>query len=297
MASPAAAPPAFSLSDLALVLVIIIWGTNYTVAKEALGSFPPMAFAALRFGLAAAAMAVVLHVREGWKPLPRGSLRKLVLLGMVGNTLYQICFVMGLSHTTAANSGMLAAGTPVMTALLGAALGVDRLGRPLAMGLLLAVPGMLLIVGARGPALDASTLEGDLLILGSSVCWAIYTVGIRTIGPELSALRITALTMLTGAPGVVLLGLPSLMDLKLERISAGAWLGVVYSALLALVVAYVVWNRSVQAVGSSRTAIYNSGTPVVAALTAWLLRGERPTPLQAVGALLVVSGVIVSRRR
>ena len=70
-----------------------------------------------------------------------------------------------------------------------------------------------------------------------------------------------------------------------------------YSALIPLVLAYVVWNRSVQAVGSSRTAIYNSGTPLVAALTAWLVRGERPTWMQAVGAVLVISGVLISRRR
>ncbi|HYO53416.1 DMT family transporter [Archangium sp.] len=292
-----AAPRAFSLSDLALIFVVIIWGTNYTVVKEALSTFPPMAFMALRFGLAAAAMAVVLHTREGWKPLPRATLLKLVVLGLLGNPLYQLCFLMGLAHTTAANSGMLASGTPVVTALLGAALGVDRLRRPLAMGLALAVPGMLLIVSARGPELDASTRQGDFLILGASLCWAIYTVGIRSLGTELSALRITALTMITGAPGVVLMGLPSVMDLKLESIGPGAWFGVVYSALIPLVLAYVVWNRSVQAVGSSRTAIYNSGTPVVAALTAWLVRGERPTWTQALGAVLVISGVLISRRR
>ncbi|PTL76957.1 DMT family transporter [Vitiosangium sp. GDMCC 1.1324] len=294
---PSEAPRTVSLSDLALVFVVIIWGTNYTVVKEALGSFPPLAFMALRFALAAVAMAVVLHVREGWKPLPRATLLKLAALGFVGNTIYQVCFVVGLSHTTAANSGLLTSGTPVVTALLGAALGVDRLRRPLVMGLALAVPGMLLILSARGPELDASTRQGDLLILGASLCWALYTVGIRSLGTELSALRVTALTMITGAPGVVLIGLPSVMDMKLESISPGAWSGMVYSALIPLVLAYSVWNRSVQAVGSSRTAIYNSGTPLVAATTAWLVRGEQPTWVQAVGAGLVISGVLVSRRR
>ncbi|MFL5358910.1 DMT family transporter [Archangium sp.] len=294
---PSAAPRALSLSDLALILVVFIWGTNYTVVKEALGTFPPLAFMALRFAVAAVAMAVVLHTREGWKPLPRTTLLKLIGLGFVGNTVYQLCFVLGVSHTTAANSGMLASGTPVVTALLGAALGVDKLRKPLAMGLLLAVPGMLLIVTARGPELDASTRQGDFLILGASLCWALYTVGLRYLGTELSALRVTALSMITGAPGVVLLGLPSVMKLELASIGPSAWFGVVYSALIPLVLAYVVWSRSVQAVGSSRTAIYNSGTPVVAALTAWLVRGERPTWMQAVGAALVITGVLVSRRR
>ena len=291
------APRALSLSDLALLLTVIIWGTNYTVVKEALGSIPPEAFMSLRFALAATAMAGVLHVREGWQPLPRATWLKLVGLGLVGHTLYQYCFVLGVAKTTAANSGLLTSGTPVLTAVLGAALGVDKLRRPILLGLVLAVPGVVLIVSARGPGLDASTREGDLLILGCSLCWALYTVGLRWLGPGLSALRITALSMLTGAPGVVLLGLPSVWELKPETLGPGVWTGMVYSALVPLVLAYFIWSRSVQAVGSSRTALYSSGTPVVAALTAWLVRGERPGVWQAVGAALVIAGVLISRKR
>jgi drug/metabolite transporter (DMT)-like permease len=102
---------------------------------------------------------------------------------------------------------------------------------------------------------------------------------------------------MTGAPGVILLGLPEVLALKDAAIGPGAWAGVVYSALVPLVLAYVVWSRSVQAVGSSRTALYSSGMPVVAALTAWAVRGESPTWVQAVGAGLVITGVLVSRKR
>ncbi|WP_434390233.1 DMT family transporter [Melittangium boletus] len=295
--SPAPAPRAFSSQDLALLLAVLIWGTNYTVVKESLAALPAEAFMALRFALAAVAMAGVLVALEGWKPLPRALWIKLVGLGLVGHTLYQYCFVVGLAHTTAANAALLTSGTPVLTALFGAALGVDRLRRPLVLGLVLAVPGVVLIVSARGPGLDTSTRLGDALVLGCSVCWALYTVGLRWLGPELSALRITALTMLVGAPGVVLLGLPSVVALPLGGTSPGAWAGLVYSALVPLVLAYFIWSRSVQAVGSSRTALYSSGTPVVAALTAWLVRGERPGAWQVVGAGLVLAGVLVSRKR
>jgi drug/metabolite transporter (DMT)-like permease len=288
---------AFSASDFALLAIIFIWGTNYTVVKESLDAIPAPAFMALRFALAAVAMAVVLHVQEGWKPLPRATLFKLVGLGLVGHTVYQVCFVLGVAHTTASNSGMLTAGTPVVIALLGALFGLDRLSRPLLIGLVLAVPGMLLIVSARGGGVGGGPRLGDFLILASSLCWALYTVGIRWVGPGVSALRVTALTMLVGAPGVVAVGLPSVSRLDLGAISLGAWAGVVYSALVPLVLAYVVWGRSVQSVGASRTAIYNSGIPVVAALTAWGVRGEQPTWLQAVGAVLVITGVLVSRRR
>lgn len=295
--SPSATAHGFSGYDLAILAVVVIWGTNYTLVKEALGAFPPLAFMALRFGVATLAMGALLLWFEGWKPLPRGTLWKLVGLGFVGNTLYQLCFMLGLSHTSAANSGMLTAVTPVLVALLSAVLGMEKLSRPVVTGLGLAVTGMLLIVSVRGPEMTAETRLGDLLILGGCACWALYTVGIRAVGPELSALRITAMAMLTGAPGLLLLGASDILRMDTARIGPWAWTGMVYSALGPLVLAYFLWGRLVQAVGSSRTSIYNCGIPVVAALTAWAVRGEQPTWLQAAGAALIVAGVLVSRRR
>ncbi|HZI10306.1 MAG TPA: EamA family transporter [Myxococcus sp.] len=301
MPSPAvstSAAPArvFSASDLAILGVVIVWGTNYTVVKEALGSIPPLAFMSLRFAIAALAMGVLLWAVEGWKPLPRRVFLKLTALGLVGNTVYQLCFILGMAHTTAANAGLLTAVTPILVTALGAVLGVERLRVPVVMGLSLAVVGMVLVVGSRGPSLDAGTRLGDGLILGGCLCWAIYTVGIRSLGTEVSALRITAITMLTGAPGVVLAGVPEVMALEPGSIGFGAWAGVVYSALVPLVLAYFIWGRTVQKVGSSRTALYNTGIPVVAALTAWAVRGEQPTLFQALGAGLILAGVLLSRR-
>lgn len=296
--SLSAAAPArtFTGFDLAILAVVVIWGTNYTVVKEALSTFPPLAFMSLRFGLAAVAMGALLLRVEGWTPLPRATLWKLVGLGLVGNTVYQVCFVVGLSHTSAANSGMLTAVTPVLVAVLGAAFGVERLSRPVVIALVLGVTGMLLIVGVRGPDMTPETRFGDLLILGGSVCWAVYTVGIRTV-TGVSALRVTALTMLTGAPGVVLLGVPAIARMELAPIGPMAWVGLVYSALVPLVLSYFIWSRSVQVVGTNRTALYNTGIPVVAALTAWAVRGEQPAWAQVAGAALIITGVLFARRR
>ena len=60
--------------------------------------------------------------------------------------------------------------------------------------------------------------------------------------------------------------------------------------------AYLIWNRSVQVVGPSRTAIYMCLTPLVAVLAAAVLLGERPRPLQAVGAGFIIAGVVLTRR-
>ncbi|CAM3388868.1 EamA family transporter [Corallococcus sp. ZKHCc1 1396] len=297
--SPAIAAPArlLSASDLAMLAVVVVWGTNYTLVKDALEGMPPRAFMALRFGLAALAMGLVLLAVEGWKPMPWKVFLRLTGLGLVGNTLYQLFFIEGLARTTAANSGMLTAVSPVVTAALGAALGIERLRRPVIAGLSLAVVGMLLVVGARGPNLGPATWLGDLLIVGCSLCWSIYTVGTRTVGTDVSALRITAITMLTGAPGVVLAGATQVIAMDTARVSTSGWVALVYSALVPLVLAYFVWFRSVQQVGTNRTTLYGTGIPVVAALTAWAVRGERPTLLQTLGAALILAGVLISRRK
>lgn len=277
--------------------VVVAWGTNYTVVKEVVGVMPPLAFMSVRFAIASVAMLALLLVVEGWKPLRRGVFLKLAGLGLVGNTVYQLCFVLGVANTTAANSGLLTAATPVMVAALGAALGVERLSRPLVTGLSLAVVGMVLVVAARGPTLGTNTRLGDALILGACACWAIYTVGIRSLGNEVSALQITAVTMLTGAPGVILAGLPEVLALQAGSVHGGAWAGMVYTALVPLVLGYFIWGRTVQQVGSARAALYNTGVPVVAAITAWAVRGERPTPFQALGAAFILGGVVLSRRK
>jgi drug/metabolite transporter (DMT)-like permease len=74
-----------------------------------------------------------------------------------------------------------------------------------------------------------------------------------------------------------------------------AWIGVVYAGLMAIGVAYVLWNRGVRRIGSSRTAAYQNLVPVVALLTAWLWLGEMPTILQIGGAAVVLGGLTLAR--
>jgi drug/metabolite transporter (DMT)-like permease len=226
-----------SASDVAMVLVVCVWGSNYTVVKQSLDAFPPLAFMALRFGLAASAMLLVLLRLEGWPRLPLRTWGALAALGLVGNTAYQLCFILGLARTTAANSGLLTAVTPVLVAALAVAFKLERLTRPLLVGLALALAGMLLVVGSRGPSLSAETRLGDALILGGCLTWALYTVGVKALGAGLTPLQITALTMLTGAPPLLALGAPAVAGMDLGRPSALAWTGVAYSALVPLVVA------------------------------------------------------------
>ena len=137
-------------------------------------------------------------------------------------------------------------------------------------------------------------------MLGSAFCWAAYVLGMRTVKGHISSLRATTLTMITGTPGLILFGLPGLIGMHKSgwgRIGVAAMFGIVYSAALALVTCYLLYNRNVRLIGGVKTTIYGCMIPAVAALVAWPVLGERPTPLQAAGAALIVAGVLVTRRK
>lgn len=288
---------ALTATDAWMLFVVLVWGANFSVVKVALAEFTPLAFTALRFAAASLLLAAVVYAREGSLAPPPGTLLRLVGLGLVGNFVYQLLFIVGLSRTTAANSALLVATTPVLVALLGGLLGVERVTRHVAGGVGLAFAGIVLVLAARGLALSLGTLGGDLMVLGASACWAVYTLGVRSLAERLSPLRLTALTMIAGTPGLVAVGLPELLGGGWPRPSAAAWGGFAYATLFALVAAYLIWNASVRAVGGSRTAVYSTLIPLVAVLVAWPLLGERPAPLQAVGAALIVAGLLLTRRR
>jgi drug/metabolite transporter (DMT)-like permease len=278
-----------------MLLVALIWGVNFSVTKGVFPRFPPLAFTGVRFVLASLLLVPLVRHLEGSEPLPRKVLTRLVVLGVVGNTLYQLGFISGLARTTASNSALILAAMPSIVALLAVALRFEPLRPRVLGGVLVATAGVVLVVAARGAGFGETTLAGDFLTLGAVICWAGYTLGLRLVPPEVSPLRVTMITTVAGAPGLVLAGIPEMVGMDWSAVGWQGWAAMAYATILSLGVAYLIWNRSVQVVGPSRTVIYMCLTPLVAVATAAAFLGERPQPLQAVGAVLILGGVLVTR--
>jgi drug/metabolite transporter (DMT)-like permease len=296
-AAPLPRRPAFRLSadDLGMLLVCLIWGFNFSVTKSAFDQIPPLPFTAIRFAISSLMLWVVLRVVERPAPLPPGALRRLVLLGLAGNTCYQLAFMLGLAHTTATNSALILSTVPTVVAVFAGLLGLERITWRMRGGIAVGFLGVVLVIATRGVGFDRGTFSGDLLTVLAVLFWAGYTVGLRRVPRGVSSLRVTTITTIAGTPGLVLAGLPGVLDLEWTAVTARAWLAVAYASVLSLLVAYLLWNRSVKAIGGTRTAIYMCLTPLVAVFGAWLLLGERPHPLQGIGALFIITGVLLTR--
>lgn len=278
-----------------MLLVCLIWGVNFSVTKLALAEIPPLGFTAVRFVAGSLLLWAMLRWREGPIKIPRGSGWRLIWLGLVGNTLYQIGFMLALAVGTASNTALIIAAVPTVVAVIGGMLGIERTTPRMRLGIALGTLGVALVVAARGVAFSAGTLRGDLLAVFAVICWSIYTLGLRRLPSGISSLGVTTVTTITGTPGLLLIGVPDLMRTDWSSVSAAAWGGLAYATVLSLVVAYFIWNRSVRVVGGNRTAIYMCVTPLVAVIAAWFLLGERPLPLQGIGAAGILAGVLLTR--
>lgn len=278
---------------VSMLLVVLFWGGNFSFSKLAFVDLPPLAFTAVRFAIGSAIMWFLLERHEPEGRTPRELWGQLILLGIVGNTLYQLCFILGLARTSATNTSLILSAMPTVLTVTAGAIGLERVSGRQRWALALATLGVLLVVAARGIAPGAGDWIGDLLILGGVACWTGYTLGIRKLNGRLSALRVTAITMITGTPGLILAGVPSLIGLRWGGVRPVAWGGLAYSTLLSLVAAYILWSRAVQRIGPSRAALFTCITPLVATLVAMALLGERPTVAHLLGGGLIIGGVVL----
>ncbi len=278
--------------------MVLIWGVNFSLVKVGLLELSPAAFNALRFPLASATLFVLLR-RQGPIPLPQGRDRWTVLgLGVVGNTIYQLLFINGMEYAHAGIASLLLSGTPVMTALLSAAAGHERVGVRVWVAVVATFGGMVLVV-LGGPAVTAggTPLWADLLMVGASAAWATYTVGSHRLVARYGAMAFTAWTLWCGTVGVIVVAGVSLVRLDPGALSLRTWLAVSYSGIFSLGVAYILWYYGVRHVGNTRTAVFNNLVPVVALAVAWVWLRDVPTVLQLAGAAVIMAGVSLSRHR
>ncbi|HUR96038.1 MAG TPA: DMT family transporter [Gemmatimonadales bacterium] len=278
-----------------MLLVCLIWGINFSVTKLAIAQMPALPFTAVRFALASLLLWGVLRATEGRAALPAAEVRRLVVLGVIGNTLYQLAFILGLAYTTATNSSLILATVPTVVAVFAGVLGLERITRRMWGGIVLGTLGVVLVIATSGVEFSVATLRGDLLTVVAVLCWAGYTVGLRKLPAGFSPLRVTTLTTIAGMPGLVLAGLPGLVRMDWGALPASVWAALFYATVFSLVLAYLLWNRSVQTVGGTRTAIYMCVTPLIAVGAAWVMLGEHARPLQGVGAVLIIAGVLLTR--
>ena len=289
---------AFTRLDAWLLLMTVFWGSNFTVIKTALREMPGPAFNGMRMVLASLLFLALIASRErlwgGIRAIPRRDWPAILWLSVIGHGLYQYLFLGGVARTSVTNSALIFGCTPITVSLLSAWLGHERPGWVRWLGTLISLAGIYFVV-AFGTRDGTASVTGDAMIFGAMLCWALYTVGTKPMLARYSPFFITGLTMALGTIVYAPFALLWLRGVDVIAISAGAWLGIVYSAAFSLVAAYIIWYTAVQRLGGARTSIYSNVVPLVAMATAAIVLHEPIGAARIAGALAVLSGVALTR--
>jgi drug/metabolite transporter (DMT)-like permease len=281
----------------ALLAMALIWALNFSIAKDALARVPPLAFNALRFPFAAAVVTLAMVRRTGIALPDRRDWWRIVGLGLLGNVVYQLCFIFGLQFSRAGTASVLLAGTPIVTGLLSAAVGHEKIDGRVWIGATATVIGIAVVVlsGATGAGEDR--LLGNALMIVATFAWAAYSVASRPLIAKYGALPITAWTLWVGTTAIVLLGLREAAAVQPASLPVRDWFAVVYAGAFSIGVAYVLWSYGVRHLGTTRTATFSNLVPVFALAAAWLLLHERPSAGQTAGAAVIITGVTLAQLR
>jgi drug/metabolite transporter (DMT)-like permease len=289
----------FSAVHLLLVTMSFVWGINFPIVKGALTSFSPLSFNAVRFGTASLILLGLLWFQERSLSIRKKHVAYFVMLALIGNTAYQLFFINGIALTTATNSSLILATTPIFIILFGALLGVEKLSSRIVQSVLLSFLGILIIIlgSGRPSTFTNQSLIGDLLILANPICWSIYTVLSKPMLKEYSPLKLTTITMAIGTVPLLLISVPSLTTEAWSSIPTSSWLSLAFSACFAIAIGYVLWYTGVNNIGSAKTALYDNLVTVFAVMTAWILLSESITPIQLIGAILVFVSLYETRTK
>jgi drug/metabolite transporter (DMT)-like permease len=281
---------------LGALLAIVFWGVSFVATKSVVAEISPTTLVFSRAGLGSLLLCGILALRRQPVLPPRDALASLALMGFVGVALHQLLQAHALRLTSAVSTGWLIGLIPVWSALLAALLLRERLGprkiASLAAGFAGAVP-----VVTRGDlgagVLALPSTRGDLLVLASTLNWAIYTVlghgTIRRLGPT----RATAGAMLLGWLMLAPLFLADEGWSDYARLSPAGWGALLFLGIAASGLGYLFWYGAIERVEISRVAALLYLEPLVTLAAAVALLGEPVGVATVVGGLAVMGGVVL----
>jgi drug/metabolite transporter (DMT)-like permease len=298
--------PGRGLIALAVIVVVLLWAFNFIAGKIALRTLPAEAVASFRVFLGALAMlpAYLICSRmpafaDALQTRARGfharDLWTFFYLGFFGVVINQMCFAIGLNHTSVSHGAVIVGMAPVYTLVLAVIFGLEKATLRKLTGIALSFAGIAVLAGEKGMTARSASLEGDAIMMAGAIGFAVYSVLGKRVADRYDALTMTAFNHFTGAvvvlPVVLYQAHFLLVDDRWRRIPWQGWTSVLYMAVFSSAVAYVLYFWLLKYLHASQLAAFTYLLPVVATILGIVWLGERGTMMEIVGGVLALAGV------
>ena len=281
-----------------LFTVALLFGGNYVVAKFAIRELSPLALVVLRTSGTAAilfAVSALTPWRRGSQKFTRSEFRELYLYSLLGASINQVCFLEGLSRTTATNASVMFVCVPLMTLGFAVMLGREKATLTGVTGIVVGLIGALILIVPKGNLdFSSSATLGNVLLLIGGASYGLYLVLTRPILARHDPLRVMSWVFLFAALTVLPFGIGGIIDLSSHGLTNVGWASVTYVVIGATVFPYMLNSWALVRVTASVVAVYILLQPVVAGTMGRLFLGESFAPHTALAATLVVAGVLIS---
>jgi drug/metabolite transporter (DMT)-like permease len=287
------------------VLAIILWGISFITIKIALEEISPVTLIVMRFTIGATIIGAAAGLRGEWtgKSTSQGlsfrDLPLLALVGFLGITLQQLLQVAGQALATASVAGLLASTAPAFTLLLAAVFLGERHGWRQFVGVGFALTGSALVITNGQPAaisLADFKTQGSLLVLSSSLMWAVFTIMTRNIAPGKPAMSLTASLFLFGTFFALPLFIYQQGWKELSDLSLLGWFSILFTAILCTGAAYLLNTHALKYIPASRVASIQMLEPVVVVIAAAFILNETLSLPAAVGGAAILGGVFLAQQ-
>ena len=284
------------------VLLAALFGLSFVAIKTGLRELPPVFFAGLRFDVAALVLLTYLAVtrpRSAWLPRTRRDLLGIGVAGLFLIALNNGLLFVGQGPTTPAAASVMYGLNPILAPVFAWALLGQRLSAVSALGIGVALAGVVVIVQPSPAAFAAGDeVVGQLLVLGAAAAVALGSVSLRRVEPTLDSLPVTAWAMAVGAGLLhatsVAMGEATGALLAVDTVTV---LSVLSVAIPSTALAYPIYFGLIRRVGPVRANLVAYAVPIFAALTGFLVLGSAIDAATVVGFFIVVAGFALVERR
>ncbi|MGB3366830.1 MAG: DMT family transporter [Acidaminobacteraceae bacterium] len=276
-----------------MTMSAFFWSGAFIAGKVSVLYFTPVQATFYRFTFASIIIFTVLKIKEPENvKINKSQIKMAMTLGIVGMIGYHLLFFEALKHTTASNASMIAAMNPMLTALFSSLMVSEKLGLRKISFLALAFLGVILTITNWNIDIILSMQFniGDLIMMLAVTCWALYAILVKKFMPNFSPLQLSTYSFISCA--VLLIPFYAYQGLDhIAGVSARGWLSVLYMAIFATVIGYLIQQISIKKIGASATSIFINLVPIFSIILAFLILGESLSTVKLASGFIIIFSV------
>ncbi|MFZ0213115.1 MAG: EamA family transporter [Candidatus Acidiferrales bacterium] len=277
-----------------ILLMVLGWSFNFVIGKITLRHIDPYTLTSFRIILSGLAMLPIYFAMPPRSHFDRKDIWNFIVLGLFGVVINRGLFTVGLDYTTAGHSALIVAAGPILILLLARMHGLEGTTWLKILGMALCLAGVIVLVGGDAIHLQSDTWVGDLITLGGTIGFSVYTVLAKKVARQYDTISMNTFCNLAGAILLLPMGLRDASRLRWSSVGWVGWTGLAYMVLISSVAAYLIFFWALRHVPASRLAMFTYVEPPLATLLGVILLGEKLTSMLIVGGGLILAGVYLA---